>query len=110
MSSLFAAVLGVNPIQHLLASADALASLPAASQHVLTGREFFPDLISAPFHQGLTVVFAVAASLSVLAALASLLRGGRPAAPAGVAAGTAGRAEALARPAGAEPGPGQETA
>ena len=41
--------------------------------HVLTGQEFFPDLISAPFHQGLTVVFAVATGLSVLAALASLL-------------------------------------
>ncbi len=101
VSSLFAAVLGVNPVQHLLASADALASLPAASQHVLTGREFFPDLISAPFHQGLTIVFAVAAGLSVLAALASLLRGGRPAAPAGT--GTPARAEALARPAGADP-------
>jgi MFS family permease len=82
VSSLFAAVLGVNPVQHLLASADALASLPAASQHVLTGQEFFPDLISAPFHQGLTVVFAVAAGLSVLAALASLLRGTRPDGPA----------------------------
>ena len=110
VSSLFAAVLGVNPVQHLLASAHALASLPAASQHALTGREFFPNLISAPFRQGLTVVFAVATGLSVLAALASLLRGGRPAAPASVATGTAGRAEALARPAGADPGPGQETA
>jgi len=114
VSSLFAAVLGVNPVQHLLASAHALASLPAASQHVLTGREFFPNLISAPFHQGLTVVFAVATGLSVLAALASLLRGSRAAAPAGTAAGTAtataARAEALTRPAGADPSPRQETA
>jgi MFS family permease len=82
VSSLFAAVLGVNPVQHLLASMRALASLPAASQRVLTGREFFPDLISGPFHQGLVVVFAVAAALSVLAGLASLLRGGRAGTPA----------------------------
>ena len=42
VSSLFATVLGVNPVQHLLAQAHALTSLPAASQQVLTGREFFP--------------------------------------------------------------------
>jgi hypothetical protein len=77
VSSLFAAVLGVNPIEHLLSTAGVLASLPAAAQHVLTGREFFPGLISAPFHHGLTVVFAVAAGLAALAAIASLMRGGR---------------------------------
>ena len=59
------------------ASRRALASLPAAHRaRSLTGRDFFPRLLSAPFHQGLVVVF-VAAALSVLAALASLLRGGR---------------------------------
>ena len=84
VSSLFATVLGVNPIQHLLAPSGVLAGLPAASQRVLTGREFFPQLISAPFHQGLTVVFAVAAGLAVLAGLASLLRGGRAVLPATV--------------------------
>jgi hypothetical protein len=77
VSSLFAAVLGVNPIEHLLAAAGALASLPASAQRVLTGREFFPQLISAPFHHGLTVVFAVAAGLAALAAAASLMRGSR---------------------------------
>jgi hypothetical protein len=77
VSSLFAAVLGVNPIQHLLAAAGVLATLPAAARRVLTGREFFPQLISQPFHNGLTVVFAVAAALAALAAVASLLRGGR---------------------------------
>ena len=46
VSSLFAAVLGVNPVQHLLAASGVLASLPAASRQVLTGREFFPNLIS----------------------------------------------------------------
>jgi MFS family permease len=81
VSSLFATVLGVNPVQHLLAQAHALSSLPAASQRVLTGREFFAALISAPFHHGLVVVFVAAASLATVAAFASLLRGGRPAPP-----------------------------
>jgi MFS family permease len=83
VSSLFAAVLGVNPLQHLLAASHVLSSLPVAHRQVITGREFFPDLISGPFHQGLVVVFAVAAALSLLAALASLLRGGRYVHPAG---------------------------
>jgi len=77
VSSLFAAVLGVNPVQHLLATNGALSSLSSANQQVLTGREFFPNLLSGPFHQGLVVVFAVAAGLGLLAALASLLRGKR---------------------------------
>ena len=42
VSSLFATVLGVNPVQHLLAQAHALSTLPAASQRILTGKEFFP--------------------------------------------------------------------
>ena len=77
VSSLFAALLGVNPLQHLLAPSHVLASLPAGAGQIITGRSFFPHLISAPFHQGLVVVFAVAAGLSVIAASASLLRGGR---------------------------------
>jgi MFS family permease len=79
VSSLFASVLGVNPIQHLLAPTGVLAKLPAASQAALTGRTFFPSLLSGPFHSGLIVVFSVSAFLSVLAGLASLLRGKREA-------------------------------
>ena len=81
VSSLFAAVLGVNPCSTCWRQARALSSLPAASQRVLTGREFFPALISAPFHHGLVVVFVAAASLAAVAAFASLLRGGRPVPP-----------------------------
>jgi hypothetical protein len=81
VSSLFAAVLGVNPIGHLLSSLGVLSSLPASSQRTLTGRAFFPDLISGPFHHGLVIVFAVAAGLAALAGLASLMRGGRYADP-----------------------------
>jgi MFS family permease len=76
VSTLFAAVLGVNPVKHLLAPRHALSSLSPANRLTLTGREFFPHLISAPFHHGLFVVFSVAAALSVLAAVASLARGG----------------------------------
>ena len=77
VSSLFAAVLGVNPLGHLLAARGVLSSLPAAAQQTITGREFFPDLISGPFRHGLIVVFALATVLTALAALASALRGGR---------------------------------
>jgi MFS family permease len=77
VSSLFAAVLGVNPLQHLLAASRVLPTLPVTAQQTITGRRFFPELISGPFHHGLTVVFIVATGLSVVAALASLLRGGR---------------------------------
>ncbi len=81
VSSLFAAVLGVNPVQHLLAAGHVLSSLPPASRQILTSREFFPRLISAPFHQGLVMVFVAAAALAAVAAFASLLRGGRQVPP-----------------------------
>jgi EmrB/QacA subfamily drug resistance transporter len=76
VSSLFASVLGVNPIQHLLGP-GVLSRLPAASEAALTGRAFFPSLLQGPFHGGLIVVFGVSAALSVMAGLASLLRGKR---------------------------------
>jgi MFS family permease len=75
VASLFAALLGVNPIQHLLAPSGSLSTLSTTSRHMLTGHTFFPQLIAAPFHHGLVVVFGFAAVLSVIAGLASLLRG-----------------------------------
>ncbi|MFI5698784.1 MFS transporter [Streptomyces xanthochromogenes] len=83
VSSLFAAQLGVNPIQHLLQPSGALTHLTAAQQQALTGREFFPNLISGPFHSGLVVVFAFGATLALLATIASVLRGANPAAKTG---------------------------
>jgi MFS family permease len=95
VSSLFAAVLGVNPVAHLLGAGHALSSLPAANREVLTGHRFFPNLIAAPFHDGLVVVLTVAAALSVLAAVASLLRGERVTpAPAPARGGALNRKEA----------------
>ncbi|MEW9528318.1 MFS transporter [Microbispora sp. NPDC049125] len=75
VSSLFAAQLGVNPIQHLLQPSGVLTHLTAARRQTLIGREFFPSLISGPFHSGLVVVFTFGAALAFLAAIASLLRG-----------------------------------
>jgi MFS family permease len=77
VSTLFAAFLGNNPIGHLLQPTGVLGSLPAHSIAVLTGNRFFPELISGPFHHGLVIVFAAAASMAVIAALASLSRGRR---------------------------------
>ncbi|MFC0557227.1 MFS transporter [Planotetraspora thailandica] len=75
VATLFAAQLGINPIQHLLQPTGALSSLSAGQVADLTGRQFFPHLISSAFHDGLVVVFAVGAALALLAALASALRG-----------------------------------
>jgi hypothetical protein len=75
-------VLGVNPLEHLLQlSGFGLTSLPVAAQRLITGREFFPGLIAAPFHHGLSIVFGFSAFLAVLAGLASLLRGSPPTEP-----------------------------
>ncbi len=75
VSTLFAALLGFNPVRTLLTPSGVLVRLPAHNVAVLTGRQFFPELISAPFHQGLVIVFTAAAIMSVLGALVSLLRG-----------------------------------
>ncbi|MBO0708232.1 MAG: MFS transporter, partial [Candidatus Dormibacteraeota bacterium] len=77
VSSLFAALLGVNPLRHLLVENHALSALSPNAQALVTGKEFFPDLISQPFHDGLVVVFATAAVFAGLAGVASLLRGPR---------------------------------
>ncbi len=75
VSTLFSALLGYNPVQSMLAPSGTLARLPARNAAILTGRQFFPHLISGPFHQGLIIVFSAAAAMSVLGALVSLLRG-----------------------------------
>jgi hypothetical protein len=75
VSTLFAALLGYNPVRNLLAPSGALSRLPAHNAAVLTGRQFFPNLISAPFHHGLVIVFTAAAIMSVTGAIVSALRG-----------------------------------
>ncbi|HEX3962860.1 MAG TPA: MFS transporter [Trebonia sp.] len=111
VSSLFASVLGVNPIQQLLGP-SVLSHLPAASRATLTGESFFPSLLTGPFHSGLVVVFSVSAVLSVLAGLASLLRGSGKAAGASGASGapaTAGAPAPSAGPDGPSAAPSEPT-
>jgi MFS family permease len=76
VGSLFAAFLGYNPVASLLGP-HVLGSLPAGNAATLTGGEFFPHLISAPFHNGLVIVFTLAIVMSLIGALASLMRGQR---------------------------------
>ena len=75
VSVLFAAFLGYNPIQHL-AGAHVLGTLSAHSAAIVTGQTFFPQLISGPFRTGLHEAFAFAIVACLVAAVASLLRGG----------------------------------
>jgi hypothetical protein len=76
VSILFAAFLGYNPVQHLVGP-HALAALSAHDRGVITGQSFFPHLISGPFRTGLHEAFAFAIVACLVAAGASLLRGGR---------------------------------
>jgi len=76
VSILFAAFLGYNAIQSLLGP-HALSALSAAHRATLTGRSFFPHLISGPFRTGLHEAFAFAVIACLLAAAASLMRGGK---------------------------------
>jgi MFS family permease len=77
VGSLFAAFLGYNPVKTLLGPTGVLAHLPAHNVAVLTGKRFFPELISQPFHHGLIIVFTTAMALLALAAAVSALRGAR---------------------------------
>ncbi|MEV6294856.1 MFS transporter [Streptomyces sp. NPDC051896] len=76
VSTLFATFLGNNPVGHLLGDSGTLDHLTAAQRATLTGHTFFPELVSGPFHHGLTIVFGVAAGMALVSALASALRGG----------------------------------
>jgi MFS family permease len=73
VGTLFAAFLGYNPIGELLGP-QVLGALPPANAANLTGLQFFPRLISGPFHDGLVIVFWLAIAMAVVGALASLLR------------------------------------
>ena len=75
VASLFAALLGYNPMAALL-PAHVLAALPASQAAILTSKEFFPQLIAAPLQQGLAIVFFAAAVMAIVAAWASWQRGG----------------------------------
>jgi MFS family permease len=75
VSVLFAALLGYNPVRTLLG--PAISKLSPSHAAYLTGHTFFPSLISAPFKHGLEVAFIFAIACCLIAAVASLLRGGK---------------------------------
>lgn len=76
VSVVFASLLGYNPVQTLLGP-NVLDQLPASNAAYLTGRGFFPALISGPFANGLDAAFIFAIAACLVAAVASWLRGGK---------------------------------
>jgi hypothetical protein len=75
VSVLVASLLGYNPVRTLLGPVP--GHLHPAQAASLTSRGFFPTLISPAFAQGLSAAFGFAAVACLIAAPASLLRGGR---------------------------------
>jgi hypothetical protein len=75
VGSLFAAFLGYNPMGTLLA--PIVHTLPHARAAYLTGHQFFPRLVSAPFATGIHEAFYFAGGCCLVAAVASWLRGGK---------------------------------
>jgi MFS family permease len=76
VATLFASFLGYNPMGTLLGP-HVLHQLPAGQSAVLTGRRFFPHLIAPPFHTALVYAFVFAIVACGIAAVASMLRGGK---------------------------------
>jgi len=104
IGTMFAAFLGINPIEQLLGHST-LAQLPPDRAAYLTGHSFFPSLISSPFAHGLHLAFAFAAVACLLGAVFSWLRGGNSprqerSRKVEIAAGLAGAAEAAAEESG----------
>jgi MFS family permease len=77
IGSLFSAFLGYNPIQELLGPTGALQHLTPHQAAFITGRSFFPSLIAQPFQHGLRLAFDFAAGATVIAVIASAMRGRR---------------------------------
>jgi MFS family permease len=76
VATLFASFLGYNPMATLL-GAQSLHALPTGQAQQITGRSFFPQLISGPFHTALVYAFVFAIVACLIAVVASLLRGGK---------------------------------
>jgi MFS family permease len=77
IGSLFSAFLGYNPVQQLLGPTGALAHMSPKQAAYVTGRSFFPHLIEEPFASGLHLAFTFAAIATLIAIVASALRGKR---------------------------------
>jgi len=79
VGTLFAAFLGDNPVKSLVSQIDPQQLQPGSGVDVatLTGRTFFPQLISEPFRHGLAIAFGASIVMLLIAAVASLLRGSK---------------------------------
>jgi hypothetical protein len=58
-----------------LLPAKTLAALPPAKAATITGKQFFPKLMSQPFLRGLRYAFSLSVVIFLIAAVASWLRG-----------------------------------
>jgi len=74
VGSLFAAFLGYKPMEKLV-PADTLKSLTHEQSANVTGKHFFPGLISQPFKDGLKIAFTASMIMCIIAAIASWMRG-----------------------------------
>ena len=74
--ALFAAFLGYNPLQQLIPPA-VLANLPSAARNLILSKEFFPSLMAPAFMGSLRITLYGSAAMSLIAAIASMLRGER---------------------------------
>ena len=73
-AAVFAAMLGYDPISHLI-PASLLASLPPGVAARVTDPHFFASLLAQPFVTGIRVALVACVAMSVLAGVASALRG-----------------------------------
>lgn len=69
-ASLFAALLGYNPLQSMVPAA-VMDHLSRAHIDAITGHTFFPNLIGPSFMHGLSLAFIISVILSLVAALSS---------------------------------------
>lgn len=76
ISVIFAAFLGYNPLEALV-PANVAQALPGQTREIIFGTHFFSQLIAPAVQDGLHLAFYVSAALSLLAAIASSLRGQR---------------------------------
>lgn len=81
-SALFAAFLGYNPVQSILSSLASnphlsalINSLSSSTLSILEGKHWFPTVIAPPFMSSLALSFYIAAAISFVPAIASVLRG-----------------------------------
>jgi MFS family permease len=75
--ALFAAFLGYNPVQMILAGLplSATAGIAPATIALLTGVTWFPETLAVAFMPSLTLTFLIGAALSVIAAVLCAMRG-----------------------------------